>query len=388
MAKIVDFTKFNSLGMPLHIVRENPQPLDKTSFYDTYEKALEYATDTAEDESGKVAYFGQILTVYNSVNKTKNGVYRIDSLESQTILTKLVDYEELEALVEEKIIDISTGLSNAGYQGSYRDLKSKETLTKGMVFNILESEIKEFLNDFAVSNVEAGDWLIVKEEIEFSDLKKDNFNDYIGVWEKNLTGAATTVTQSTNTESSLDYVVTSVTKENQSSEIKVVKSSLPVKGVGQNKEVNIESATNIVTGITLEGNNIVPEVININDLNLGNPLHQMYRVPKLYDNITITDGNSTEKLNNTIIIPIPNIYNINNVNNNNILMYQNGVFVPTSSFFKLNSLLKIQDKVYKSNEDEIDFTDCNWIIELTEVDSREIPIDTNDTIDLVFTYLG
>lgn len=384
MAKVVNLTEFNSLGMPLHIVRENPQPLDKTSFYDSYEKALEYATDTAEDESGKVAYFGQILTVFNPLDKTKNGVYRIDSLESQTVLTKLVDYEEL----EEKIIEINTGLSNAGYQGSYASLKNKETLIKGMVFNILNSEINDFLNDFAISDIEAGDWLIVKENIPFIDLTKDNFNNYIGVWEKNLTGAATTVTQLTNTESSPDYFISSVTKENESSEIRVVKSQLPVKGVGQNKEVNIESATNIVTGVKLEDNNIVPEVIKINDLNLGNPLHQIYRVTNLYDNITVTDGDSTNTLNDTIIIPIPNIYNVNKIDNNNILMYQNGVFVSTSTLFILMPLSESRDTTIKSNGVEIDFTDCDWYIQIQDASTREIPIDTNDTIDLVFTYLG
>ena len=381
MAVVVN--KLNGFTMPLYMQREQPQPLDASSIWTVYDDALNYAKTNA------VAYLGQTISVYNPTDKSKNGVYRIDTDNSgNTTLTLLADLNKIEGIIEEKIFEINTGLSNTGYQGSYASLKSKETLTKGMVFNILNSEINSFLNDFEVSDIEAGDWLIVKEDISLANLTKNNFNEYIGVWEKNLTGAATTVTQLTNTESTPDYFISSVTKENESSEIKVTKSQLPVKGVGQNKEVNIESATSIVTGVKLEDNNIVPEVININDLNLGNPLHQIYRVPKLYDNITITDNTSTEELKNTIIIPIPNIYNINKVDNNNILMYQNGIFVSTSSLFYLRPLSEVKDNIYKSNGDEIDFTDCDWIIELIAVDSREISIDINDTIDLIFTYLG
>lgn len=381
MAVIVN--KLNGFTMPLYMQREQPQPLDVSSIWSTYNDALNYAkTDT-------IAYLGQTISVYNPTDKSKNGVYRINTDNSgNTILTLLADLNKIETIIEEKILEINTGLSNAGYQGSYAVLKSKENLTKGMVFNILNSEIDDFLNEFAVSDVEAGDWLIVKEDILLVNLTKDNFNEYVGVWEKNLTGAATTLTQLTNTDSSPDYFISSVTKENESSEIKVTKSKLPVKGVGQNKEVDIETATTIVTGVNLENGNIVPEVISINDLNLGNPLHQIYRAAKLYDKITVTDDNSTEELKDTIIIPIPNIYKINKVGSNNILMYQNGVFVSTSSLFILQPLSEVKDVVYKSNGDEIDFTNCNWLIQLQAVNSREIPIDTNDTIDLVFTYLG
>jgi 4-diphosphocytidyl-2C-methyl-D-erythritol kinase len=88
---------------------------------------------------------------------------------------------------------------------------------------------------------------------------------------------------------------------------------------------------------------------------------------------------------------VPKVFKINKVdnnNNNNILMYQNGVFVSTSNLFKLKPLSDVKGNTYKSNGDEIDFMECEWFIELMEVNSREIPIDTNDTIDLMFTYLG
>ena len=381
MAVVVN--KLNGFTMPLYMEREQPQPLDKSSIWGNYNEALAYA------KTDPVAYFGQTISVYNSTDKSQNGIYRINTdNNNNTILTLLADLDEIESIIEEKILEINTGLSNAGYQGSYVALKSKETFTKGMVFNILESEINDFLNDFEVSNIEAGDWLIIKKEIPFQNLNKDNFDEYIGVWEKNLTGAATTVTQLTNTESSPDYFISSVTKENTSSEIKVTKSQLPVKGIGENKQVDIESTTNIVTGIKLEDNKIVPEVINVNDLNLGNPLQQIYRVPKLYDNITVTDESSTEKLNDIIIIPIPNQYNINKKTNDNVLMYQNGVFVSTTSLFYLRPLSEVKNIIYRSNGVEIDFSNCEWLVELRSVSSREVPIDTDDTIDLIFTYLG
>ena len=220
----------NSFGMPLAMERENPQPLDKTAFYTSLSAAQTFAA------SSPVAYVGMTLVVWGST-ANENGVYQI--INTSGTLAKLVDGNELGSTVSDLEAKIAAGIGNAGYQGSYTTMASKTNLEKGMVFNILTSEMTAFTTKFgSATGVEAGDWLVVKQDAVFANIGPSDFDTVFGIWEKNLTGAViditndsnnhTTKTESggvTNVEADSGYFLSSVEKNNDTLKFKA--SALP-----------------------------------------------------------------------------------------------------------------------------------------------------------------
>lgn len=112
-----NYNTANGFGMPLNMRRANPDPLDNSSVWSSYEAALEYA------KNDPVAYVGQLVTVVTApteqgVNEHKVDVYKIE-LDAQGIgtLVKVGSseaVEELDAEVQELIADvqaISTDIS-------------------------------------------------------------------------------------------------------------------------------------------------------------------------------------------------------------------------------------------------------------------------------------
>lgn len=231
--------------MPVSLQRTGAYPLEEGKLQESVSKALEYATNRP------VAYYGQTIEIYVSEGHKDNGVYRIDKTSEGTVnLVKLADKPELDAAINALKTQIegelSSGLADVGYKGSYTDMISMTTLKRGMVFNVLSNEINTLLTKFPNANIESGDWLLVKEDIAVNSLNSSNFNDYIGSWEKNLTGAVT-VAKTKKTTTLATTVITNVTKELNDSKIIFVEEILPVQGVN---DTNIQGAVSTYKAVT------------------------------------------------------------------------------------------------------------------------------------------
>lgn len=231
--------------MPVSLQRTGAYPLEEGKLQESVSKALEYATNRP------VAYYGQTIEVYVSEGHKDNGVYRIDKTSEGTVnLVKLADKPELDAAINALKTQIegelSSGLADVGYKGSYTDMISMTTLKRGMVFNVLSNEINTLLTKFPNANIESGDWLVIKEDIAVNSLNSSNFNDYIGSWEKNLTGAVT-VAKTEKTTTLATTVITNVTKDLNDSKIIFVEEILPVQGVN---DTHIQGAVSTYKAVT------------------------------------------------------------------------------------------------------------------------------------------
>lgn len=237
-------------GMPLHIIRENPQPLEANSFFTSLSDAQDYALNNP------TAYIGQLLTIRYS-----NG--GVDTIEFRYITAGNTAATVLSAPFG-STTDISeavTQLNNVGYQGTITTLKSKFNTTtgaatskvfKGAIYNIANAteltDLKALINLNSSGtgdalDAEVGDWVMFSADVAVGATLPATS---IGLWEKNLTGAVTSVSGGTATTGKY---VNSVTKQAGSSEIVVTETDLPVK------QVTVETATgvtnpNVITGVT------------------------------------------------------------------------------------------------------------------------------------------
>lgn len=195
MAHSIDINNYRDKGNLFALTkRAIAAPLDDTSFFDSYNNAVTYA-NTAD-----TAYYGQIIVVIDSTTPTASGVYEIqkvvnDNVES-AILKKIADDDDLESLRNEILTTIST--YGAGYQGSIQDLVAKtgtNAITRGMIFNVASGELTTYATILAGVGAEEGDWIVVKTTFTYN--AQQSIAPYVGVWEKNLTGAITTVSGGT-----------------------------------------------------------------------------------------------------------------------------------------------------------------------------------------------
>lgn len=213
--------------------RDNAKPLDSSLYFNTFEEAKRYAAD------GATAYVGAIVTVKSG------GIYVI---RPNGTLQPIVISEILENKLTELDNKLSANIGDAGYQGTVADIPA--SFKRGMVFSSNADSIDAFnaahtsegIIKLTDTNLEAGDWLIAKKDGSLSDVTDaTKFLEYFGVWEKNLTGAATKVN---NGASEAGKYVSSITKDANGDTINVTKTDLPVK------QVVVNGSGNVITGAT------------------------------------------------------------------------------------------------------------------------------------------
>lgn len=399
MAKIVtlpDLTGKSVAGFEVAFHRNQCFPLEMGKHHKSKEKALEYANDPND-----TAYYGQQLEIFNESNPTENGIYRIEADENEgSKLIKLADLSEVQVLINqlrnELEGEISTGTGSAGYQGSYTDLTSKTTITKGMIFNILASEAEAFNTKYPNTEVEVGDWLVVKQGIDVANITSDNFSDIFGVWEKNLTGAITKVSQPHQSNNTATTVVVSVEKENtNSSELKITTAELAVTGVGE-AQTSSDPITNVVVGLDLINGKVTPKVVPFTNSTTNNSLYlfrQFYtgntdstidgtsfKIGAIYEQGSIEDSNNTQlDSGSAIIIANRNKNDYNNTpSDDNISIYYNGLLLSSFIDYKIYST---EEYTFKNNEEKIELPEKSTGIVIF---NSSCQIDSTDFIEVVF----
>lgn len=171
MAKIVNWV--GSWVLPSRYKREQPQPADFSSYFDSKAQAIEYANGSNTDQG--VSYVGQIISVNEgTANAPDIKLYKV--ADAAGTLKPIYDEDNIG----------SAAISGVDFKGAFPTTAT--TVKKGYMY------IATATKTYGTITVEKDDYLLAKQDLNLPANPTQTDIEKFVILEQNLTGALTQVT--------------------------------------------------------------------------------------------------------------------------------------------------------------------------------------------------